>query len=794
MIQPATLTTEFGDLRFVPYDADQHLPDIYRWVTQAYARFWGLNDSTVAQVDDEFKRLLALPDYQIFVGLIDDRAECLVEYYNPAHDDIGQHYPVRDGDQGMHILLSPPDQPRHGFSRAMFTAVMEHLFLHDSVRRIVVEPDLNNARIHRLNLQAGFRHVAKVNLGHKQALLGFCEREDFAHSKTCPATPDWHARLQGSPETAAAHLQPALWQEANDHLAAKLLREAIHEQLLTPLAEVDEPGHWQVTNKAGTVRYSFRATRYALDHWQVDGRSIRTNDLPQATDVMKMILALADDLGIPAANLPTYLEEIAATLAGLAWKYQHKDIPAAKLAKADFQTIEAGMTEGHPVFVANNGRIGFTAADFRAYAPECGEPVKLLWLAARRSRSVFASVRGLSETDLMAQEFDLSVRLHWQQMLCDQGVSPDDYLFIPVHPWQWHNKLNLAYAADLACQDLILLGEGPDNYQAQQSIRTFYNRSVPGRSYVKTALSVLNMGFMRGLSADYMAVTPAINDWLADLVAADDYLNQLGMGVLKEIAGVGYRSPYFSHESFYDNPYRKMLAGLWRENPSAQLEPGERLMTMAALLHKDRAGQSLAAALIRESGLEARDWLTQYLYAYLMPVLHCFYAHRLVYMPHGENVILVIRQHTPVRALMKDLGEEITLLNDDRELPEAVKRIAITLPEDMEILSIFTDLFDGIFRYLSPALAEEGLLSESDFWATVAACFVQYREDHKDNDAIQQRLKAHDPFMPRFANSCLNRLQLRNNQKMVDLADPASSLQLIGELENPIAGFRPADW
>ena len=450
MIQPATLTTEFGDLRFVPYDADQHLPDIYRWVTQEYARFWGLNDSTVAQVDDEFKRLLALPDYQIFVGLIDDRAECLVEYYNPAHDDIGQHYPVRDGDQGMHILLSPPDQPRHGFSRAMFTAVMEHLFLHDSVRRIVVEPDLNNARIHRLNLQAGFRHVAKVNLGHKQALLGFCEREDFAHSKTCPATPDWHARLQGSPETAAAHLQPALWQEANDHLAAKLLREAIHEQLLTPQAEVDEPGHWQVTNKAGTVRYSFRATRYALDHWQVDGRSIRTNDLPQATDVMKMILALADDLGIPAANLPTYLEEIAATLAGLAWKYQHKDIPAAELAKADFQTIEAGMTEGHPVFIANNGRIGFTAADFRAYAPECGEPVKLLWLAARRSRSVFASVRGLSETDLMPQEFDLSVRLHWQQILCDQGVSPDDYLFIPVHPWQWHNKLNLAYAADRA--------------------------------------------------------------------------------------------------------------------------------------------------------------------------------------------------------------------------------------------------------------------------------------------------------------------------------------------------------
>ena len=39
----------------------------------------------------------------------------------------------------------------------------------------------------------------------------------------------------------------------------------------------------------------------------------------------------------------------------------------------------------------------------------------------------------------------------------------------------------------------------------------------------------------------------------------------------------------------------------------------------------------------------------------------------------------------------------------------------------------------------------------------------------------------------RFALSCLNRLQLRDSRQMVDLQDPAGSLQLVGELENPIA-------
>jgi hypothetical protein len=43
------------------------------------------------------------------------------------------------------------------------------------------------------------------------------------------------------------------------------------------------------------------------------------------------------------------------------------------------------------------------------------------------------------------------------------------------------------------------------------------------RNYVKTALSVLNMGFMRGLSPTYMAATPAINDWVYGLVENDAY-------------------------------------------------------------------------------------------------------------------------------------------------------------------------------------------------------------------------------------------------------------------------------
>ncbi|MEK8172278.1 IucA/IucC family protein [Streptomyces sp. M19] len=69
---------------------------------------------------------------------------------------------------------------------------------------------------------------------------------------------------------------------------------------------------------------------------------------------------------------------------------------------------------------------------------------------------------------------------------------------------------------------------GDDEHLAQQSIRTFFNTTDPAKHYVKTALSVLNMGFMRGLSAAYMEATPAINDWLAGLIEDDPVLRRAG--------------------------------------------------------------------------------------------------------------------------------------------------------------------------------------------------------------------------------------------------------------------------
>ena len=588
-------------------------------------------------------------------------------------------------------------------------------------------------------------------------------------------------------DLATDHLQAELWARANRMLLKKALAEFSHEKLLSPEPLGDS--HYRVAVPDSSTEYRFKARRLALDHWSIATDSIEklSNGEPQPLDALAFIIEFSDVLGLSETNLPLYLDEISSTLFGSAYKLANSPLSAAQLALSDFQQIETGMREGHPGFVANNGRMGFDAQDYRAYAPEAASPVRLVWLAVHRSRASYSAIDGLDQATLLREELGGQLGVFHNQLQALQ-LDPDDYLLMPAHPWQWHNILAIGFAAEIANRQIVYLGLSNDRYLAQQSIRTFFNQSEPQRRYVKTALSILNMGFMRGLSPYYMQATPAINAYLAGRVARDPLLRDCGFQLLREVAAIGYRNPYYEQALPASSPYRKMLSALWRESPLGHIEPGQRLMTMAALLHSDGDERALLPTLISASGLTADRWLRQYLNAYLKPLLHCFYAHDLVFMPHGENLILVLEDHVPVRVLMKDIGEEAVILDAEAKIPEAVGRLAVSVPDELKVLSIFTDVFDGFFRYLAQILDEQGGLPEQRFWQQVADCIADYQASQPQ---LRDKFARYDLFAEEFTRSCLNRLQLGNNRQMLDLADPAGALKFAGTLKNPVARYAP---
>lgn len=802
--EPATtLASGSGTITLTAVDeltVANHAPRLHRWLTHPKAGFWQLGEITLAGSHDYLTSIVTDPDATGWILALDGAPVGYAETYEPG-SLLAEVFDPEPDDLGMHVLVGPADQhPRHGLTDDLFAAVMSHCFGTLGAHRVVVEPDVENRAIAAKNAAAGFTVLRTVDLPTKRAALSVCTAESFRDSPL-------GARLRvttaadtvpNGPRTPvinpAAHLRPEPMERAERHLVAKALSEFSHERLITPeildeapltgTDEDDQTSHEYGISLAPAggepVAYRFRARRFRLNHWQLEESSIVrfVAGERRPLSALDLVIELNELLNIPDQLLSTYLEEVSATLASAAYKLHHPRPGSAELVRADLSTVEAAMTEGHPAFVANNGRIGFGVDEFSRHAPETGRGFALVWLAARRDLTELSLGAGLTEHDHYRDQLGDSQLDRFAAVLTDRGLDPADYLWFPVHPWQWEHRISITFAVDLARQDLVLLGEGDDEFRAQQSIRTLLNHSRPERGYTKLALSIQNMGFLRGMSPKYMAGAPAVNDFVADLVAGDPEFATCGFKVLRERAAIGYTGDAY-HRSPGPSPHRKMVAALWRESPLPLAGKGNQLATMAALLHRDADGAAYASALIHHSGLAPQQWLRRYLRCYLRPLLHALEAHSLAFMPHGENLILELDDGVPVGVFMKDIGEEVALLTE-HELPDGLQRIVHPTPAAERALAIFTDVFDGFFRYLAAILDTDRLLGEREFWAEVGGCFTGYFAEHPDADP------AHDWWTDSFRHSCLNRLQLRNTLEMVDITDQSSSLLYAGELVNPM--------
>ncbi|MDK1361504.1 GNAT family N-acetyltransferase [Arthrobacter sp. zg-Y1219] len=167
----------------VPVHAARDAPLLHDWMVRDYARFWGMTTASRAEVEAEYTRIAEDPHHHAWLGLEDGTPAFLMESYAPAHSPLAGLYEVRPGDTGMHLLVGPAEQPRSGFTTAVFRSVLDFLFAQERTQRIVVEPDVRNTKIAALNARMGFVPAKTISLPDKDALLSFCTRGDYARSR-----------------------------------------------------------------------------------------------------------------------------------------------------------------------------------------------------------------------------------------------------------------------------------------------------------------------------------------------------------------------------------------------------------------------------------------------------------------------------------------------------------------------------------------------------------------------------------------------------------------------------------
>lgn len=168
-----------GTLTMRPLDPFEDAELVHSWVTHPKSAFWLLQGAKLQDVEREYMGIAASEHHDAFVGLHDGEPAFLMERYDPRYIELVGLYEPEPGDVGMHFLVAPTDRPVHGFTRAVISTVMEHLFADPRTHRVVVEPDVTNTAVHRLNEEVGFVPEREIDKPEKRALLSFCTRERY---------------------------------------------------------------------------------------------------------------------------------------------------------------------------------------------------------------------------------------------------------------------------------------------------------------------------------------------------------------------------------------------------------------------------------------------------------------------------------------------------------------------------------------------------------------------------------------------------------------------------------------
>ncbi len=173
----AELPAPWGHAAFRRLDPAADLDLVHGWMRQPHvAAFWEL-DVPRAELAGYLERTAGDDRQDVLIGCVDGRPVSYWELYWAARDRLAAYYPAHPLDQGVHLLVGPPELVGRGLGSALLGVVVSwQLRREPATPRVVAEPDVRNTASLRVFQRCGFRRVAELDLPEKRAALMVRER------------------------------------------------------------------------------------------------------------------------------------------------------------------------------------------------------------------------------------------------------------------------------------------------------------------------------------------------------------------------------------------------------------------------------------------------------------------------------------------------------------------------------------------------------------------------------------------------------------------------------------------
>ncbi len=461
-----------------------------------------------------------------------------------------------------------------------------------------------------------------------------------------------------------AALQSERFLDVRRRIFRQLIESLIYEGVVQP--ETEPVGERQIFHLAGRDAVgrpiSYRCLgqrRFSFDRIRLETEPvIRVADgiVAEAASLSQFLVEIRELLGDGAERLAQCISELEQTLLKDTLAQYRRDREGKLLRDAGHDDVETGVRDGHPYHPAYKSRMGFDYLDNAAYGPDFCPAVRPLWLAVHRQWTRESASRRIDPLAFIRHELGEVIYERFTGEIRRRGYDPGDYLFMPVHPWQWREQVVASLFSDLRDGHLIPLGTAGDSYRPQQSIRTLANITTPEKAYLKLSLSIVNTSTSRILAPHTVENAPRITDWLQGIARDDRFLREEVRPVLLgEVLGAAYDRP--SVDLGYPPATYGMLSCIWRESIHSYLAPDEEAVPWTALCHRDTDGHPFIMPWILANGVE--PWVRRLLEVSIPPIIHYLYAYGIAFEVHAQNLMLIHHRGIPSRVALKDFHDGI---------------------------------------------------------------------------------------------------------------------------------------
>ena len=568
-----------------------------------------------------------------------------------------------------------------------------------------------------------------------------------------PETPGY---AESSPGTLP--LRSDAFASARRRVLRSLLESMLYERIIS--AEPEPTLCEQLLRVSGqdesgaAVQYVFRALRRpSFDRVRITSNVERVAgaDRREATSIARFML---ETRGLHRASpelLTQFIEELEQTVLKHAQSLADAEQALASSAPAPaYDQLETQVGDGHPYHPSFKSRVGFSLADNRMYGPEFGPSLRPIWLGLSGEGAARAASRTLDLSKFLVAELGEQTLAQFTHEIVRAGQDPETCVLLPVHPWQWLNRIQPIFQEELQAGSIVYLGASADSYRPQQSIRTLVNLTTPGKAALKHALSIVNTSTTRILASHTVLNAPIISDWLTELAQEDEVLRELRTILLREVLGATYESP--CHALLRTRSYG-VLSCIWRESLHTRLESLEQAIPWTALTWLQPDGTPYIAPWWARDG---ERFLERVLDVSVLPLLHLLVHHGIALESHAQNMHLVHVDGVPKRVALKDFHDGVRFSPGRLARPELapalrpmpahhvrVNRNSFLTSERAEAVRDF--LFDAFFFVnlgeLALFLADHFAFPEARFWSLVRARFDEY-EDRLASGRAQRILTA----------------------------------------------------